>query len=214
VSDAAELISAARAFYASRVPDQFNATLARQRSVAADDPEATRLLEEMEAVRSSIVVQVDAGGSFERFAYDIERGVMSSAEAPSYPPFMILAHALSDFENLRRECGDSLLGFLGGLAGLGDDMRLTSSRVRSLRALAGSLTFERVGVGGFVLFAHFGVDTHTNEPRATIRINAETYSQLRAGELDPQDAFLAGQVELEGDEGMAIELALTALSPD
>ena len=49
---------------------------------------------------------------------------------------------------------------------------------------------------------------------ATIRINAETYARLRAGELDPQDAFLAGQVELEGDEGMAIELALTALSPD
>jgi hypothetical protein len=214
VSDAAELIRAARAFYASRVPDQFNATLARQRSVAANDPAATRLLEEMEAVRSSIVVQVDADGSLERFAYDIERGVMSSAEAPSYTPFMVLGHSLSDFENLRRECGDSLLGFLGGLAGLGDDMRLTSSRVRSLRELAGSLAFERVGAGGFVLFAHFGVDTHSSEPRATIRINAETYARLRAGELDPQDAFLAGQVELEGDEGMAIELALTALSPD
>ncbi len=73
MSDAAELIRAARAFYASRVPDQFNATLARQRSVAANDPAATRLIEEMEAVRSSIVVQVDADGSLERFAYDIER---------------------------------------------------------------------------------------------------------------------------------------------
>ena len=214
MSDATESIKAARAFYVSRVPEQFNATLARQRSVAADDQEATRLLDEMEAVRSSIVVQVDADGSLERFAYDIERGVMSSVEAPSYAPFMVLGHALEDFENLRRECGDSLLGFLGGLAGLGDDMRLTSRRVRSLRELAGSLVFERVGEGGFALFAHFGVDTPSSEPRATIRIDAETYARLRAGELDPQDAFLAGQVELEGDEGMAIELALTALSPD
>ena len=203
-----------QSFYGARVPEQFNATLARQRIEAPGDPDAARLLEEMEAVRSSIVVQVDAGDHLERFAYDIERGTMSSVETASYAPFLILGHSLGDFENLRRECGDSLLGFLGGLAGLGDEMRLTSRRVRSLRELAGSLVFERVGEGGFTLFAHFGIDTPSSEPRATIRIDTATYAQLRAGELDPQDAFLAGRVELEGDEGMAIELALTALSPD
>ena len=33
-------------------------------------------------------------------------------------------------------------------------------------------------------------------------------------ELDPQDAFLGGQVEIIGDEGMAIGLALAAIAPE
>ncbi len=201
-------------FYRERVPEQFNRTLAAQRAVAAQDPAAAAVLEDMEAVRTSIVVQIDTGHELRRHRFEIERGQMSHVETLARPPFLILGHSLEDFGNLRRECGDSLLGFLGGLAGLGDDMRLTSQRVRSLAELAGSLTFERVGPGGFALFAHFGVEAPSPEPRATIRLDETTYEQLRAGDLDPQDAFLGGRIEIVGDEGMAIALALAALSPD
>jgi len=203
-------------FYRERVPEQFNRTFATQRnlSLADGDAAATRVFEEMQAVRTSIVVQVDAGHTILSHVFEIDHGEMSYVKTPSSPPFLILGHSLDDFENLRRECGDSLLGFLGGLAGLGDEMRLTSKRVRSLRELAGSLVFERVGPGGFALFLHFGVETPSSEPNATIRLDRATYEQLRAGELDPQDAFLGGRVEISGDEGMAIGLALTALSPD
>ena len=34
------------------------------------------------------------------------------------------------------------------------------------------------------------------------------------GALDAQDAFLAGAIPIEGDEGLAIGLALAAMSPD
>ena len=206
-----------------RVPQQFNRTLATQRAHAyrqadAPVPAATRVLEEMEAVRTSIVVQVDTGTDLRRHVFEIDRGEMSYLDAadaqPARPPFLILGHALEDFENLRRECGDSLLGFLGGLAGHQDEMLLTSQRVRSLRELGGRLVFERVGKAGFVLFAHFGVEAPAAEPRATIRIDEATYQQLRQGEIDPQDAFLSGRVEITGDESMAIGLALAAASPD
>ena len=40
-----------------------------------------------------------------------------------------------------------------------------------------------------------------------IRIDAPTYARLQSGEQDPQDAFLAGEIEVEGDEGMAIGMA-------
>ena len=39
-------------------------------------------------------------------------------------------------------------------------------------------------------------------------------ARLRSGELDPQDAFLAGSIPIEGDEGLAIGLALAAMSPE
>ena len=201
-------------FYRERVPAQFNRTLENQRVAACDDPAAARLLEEMEAVRSAIVVQVDSGDALHRHAYEIDRGEMRCVDEPTRTPFLILGHALEDFPNIRRECGDSLLGFLGGLAGLGDEMRLTSQRVRSLRELDGTLVFERVGPGGFVLFASFGIERPEPEPRATIRLEGAVYGRLRTGELDPQEAFLDGQIEIDGDMEMAVGLALAALSPE
>ncbi|HEB89370.1 MAG TPA: hypothetical protein ENI85_07345 [Deltaproteobacteria bacterium] len=205
---------AEHAFYRERIPEQFNRTLARQRERARTDADAARVLEEMEAVRTSIVVEIDRNGATDRHVFDIERGVMRHVETPGRPPFLILGHAHEDFENLRRECGDSLLGFLGSLAGLGEEMRLTSQRVRSLRELRGSLVFERTGPGGFKLFASFGMERPEPEPRATIRLDDMVHARLRSGELDPQDAFMDGLIEIRGDMEMAIGLALAALSPE
>jgi len=203
-----------RVFYRERVPEQFNRTLESQRAAARDDPAASRMLEKMEEVRTAIVVEVDSGDALHRHAFEIERGEMRCVDEPTRTPFLILGHALDDFPSIRRECGDSLLGFLGGLAGLGDEMRLTSQRVRSLRELHGSLVFERVGPGGFTLFASFGIKTPEPEPRATIRLDEAVYGRLRSGELDPQDAFLEGEIAIDGDMEMAVGLALAALSPD
>ena len=208
------LLEESRIFYRERVPEQFNHTLESQRTAARDDPAAARMLAEMEAVRTAIIVQIDGGNTLHRHAFEIDRGEMRHAETPERLPFLILGHSLEDFPSIRRECGDSLLGFLGGLAGLGDEMRLTAQRVRSLRELNGSLVFERVGPGGFVLFASFGLESPEAEPRATIRLDEAIYTQLRTGELDPQEAFLSGQIEIEGDMEMAVGLALAALSPD
>jgi len=93
--------------------------------------------------------------------------------------------------------------------------------VRSLRELAGGIRLVREGDDGFVLEAWFGVvpDTAVSPdglpaPAATLRLDAATYARLRSGELDPQDAFLAGSIPIEGDEGLAIGLALAAMSPE
>jgi hypothetical protein len=208
-----------RHFYRECVAAQFNRTLARQREIAETAPAEARVLEEMEAVRASIEVRVDLGGRIERHAFDIERGEMELVTEAKRPPFLVLGHDLRSYPNLRKACGDSLLGFLGALAGLGDEMRLTSLRVRSLRELAGGLVLELPGEEGFALSAHFGegatvgVGEPAPRPRATIRIDAETFARLRSGALDPQEAFLDGRIEVEGDEGMAIGLALAAASP-
>lgn len=219
------LFAAQHTFYTSRVPEQFNQTLEKQRQLARDGGalEEQARLEEMEAVRASIAVTVRAADQDLEHLYAIEGGEMRLVEKADRPPFMRIRHSLEDFPHLRQECGDSLLGFLGGLAGLGDEMRLTALRVRSLRELAGQLLFERVGEGGFSLHASFGTDAvdsaldhdgNEADPRATIRIDGTVYGLLRSGKLDPQDAFLDGRIEIEGDLEMAIALALTASSPD
>ncbi len=200
------------AFYTERVPAQLNESLATQRASAGSDADAARVLEEMEAVRASIVVQLGRGDG-PRFAYDIERGEARHVDTPSRAPFMILGHDLEDFAPIRRECGESLLGFLGALAGIGDALRLTALLVRNLRELDGSLVFERVGEGGFALRAHFGSGEPEATPRAVIRVDDATYTRLRSGDLDPQDAFLAGDIAVEGDDSMAIGLALAAMAP-
>ena len=207
------LLEEQQTFYRERIPEQFNRTLESQRVAARNDSAAARMLEEMEAVRTAIVVQVDHRDSLHRHAFEIDQGEMRCVEESARKPFLILGHSLEDFPNIQRECGDSLLGFLGGLAGLVDEMRLTAQRVRSLRELHGSLVFERIGPGGFVLFASFGIETPAPEPHAKIQLDEAVYGRLRSGELDPQDAFLGGEIAIEGDMEMAIGLALAALSP-
>jgi hypothetical protein len=201
-------------FYAEHVPAQFNHTLDRQQRAAARDPEEARLLDEMRAVRTSIVVRIDADEEQRSHCFDIERGRMQHVTAPQRPPFLVLHHALDQFDSLRRGCGDSMLGFLGALAGLGEEMRLTAQRVRSLKELAGGVRFETTGEAGFALVAHFGDAAAESEPRTGIRIRDEIFARLRSGSLDPQAAFLDGLIEIEGDEELAIRLALAASSPE
>ena len=45
-------------------------------------------------------------------------------------------------------------------------------------------------------------------------LDREIYAQLRAGEIDPQDAFMGGKIEIEGDMQVAMQLALAVLSSE
>ena len=209
----------AQTFYREAVPRQFNRTIEMQRSRAQEskDPAALRLLEEMEAVRAAIRVEVAGGaaGGPDLYRLEIARGEMRAVEGEGgRAPFMILTHAVDQFEPIREQCGDSVLGFLGAMAGLGDEMKLTRQRVRSLRELEGSLLFEVLGSRGFRLIASFGIDPPEIPPRAAIQIEQSVFDALKAGELNAQDAFFEEKMQVEGDLELAIGVALAALSPD
>ncbi len=200
-------------FYRERVPAQFNQTLALQVELASKDEAALGMLEEMRAVRTAIRVEVECDAGLRIHRLEIERGEMRAVETAARPAFFILHHRLDQFPNLRREFGSSILGFLGVMAGLEAEMKLTAQRVRSLRALKGSLQFEIEGPGGFVLIASFGVDPPEPEPRAAIRLSSEIFEALRSGVLDAQEAFLDERIEVVGDLELAIGVALAAASP-
>ncbi len=71
-----------------------------------------------------------------------------------------------------------------------------------------------VGDGGFDLIAHFGEGEPAAEPATTITVEMAAYRQLQSGELNPQDAFLGGEIQVEGDMQAAMQLALTMMGPD
>jgi hypothetical protein len=199
-----------RHFYAERMPEQFNRALREQeRRVEA----AQRALDGMRAVDATIRIEV-RGSDGGTFFLNVERGVMTSGEAPAHPPFLAVIQDRAAFEKLAREAGDSALGMLGGLSGLSGEMKLTKARIDNLAGVRGSLRFEVTGADGFTLLTQFGDGPLADPPTTTIRVDPETYAALRAGALDPQQAFMTGKIQVEGDLQLAMQLALAALSPD
>ena len=120
----------------------------------------------------------------------------------------------SHYEPLFREAGDNVLGFLGGISGMGAPIKLTRDRVEQIAAVGGTLCFELTGEGGFQLLAKLGDAAPGDSADTTIRVDAQAYRELREGRLEPQEAFLAGKIAVEGDMQRAMQLALAVLSPD
>jgi len=206
-----------RDFYERRVPAQWNSALERQQQSGESDDDAARVAADMEAVDATIRVVVREEGAPETeldLYLNVEAGRMTAAGEPAQAPFMTLGHDAAAFLVLERESGDSVLGFLGGLAGLDEAMKLTAQRMQNLADLAGTLRFELTGEGGFALLVHFGADEITEPARCVLQIAREAYAQLRTGELNPQDAFMGGQISVTGDMQMAMQLALAAMTPD
>jgi putative sterol carrier protein len=206
-----------RDFYDRRVPAQWNKTLEDQQAKAGSDDDAARVAKGMTDVDATIRVVVREEGAadadLETFL-NVAAGVMTPGDAAAQPPFMTLGHDSAAFEVLERESGDSVLGFLGGLAGLEESLKLTAQRMKNLADLAGTLCFELTGDDGFKLLVHFGPDDIAAEPKCTLQIAREAYEELRSGELNPQDAFMGGQIVAAGDMQMAMQLALAAMTPD
>ncbi|MFP6624573.1 MAG: SCP2 sterol-binding domain-containing protein [Myxococcota bacterium] len=192
-------------FYTRRVAAQWNKTL--------DGQESGSVREAMEGVDATIRVLV-RGNTEEIFHLNIAKGRMTADDDDAQPPFLTLAHDLDAFAILEKESGDSVLGFLGGLAGLEESMKLTTGRMQNLANMEGTLRFALTGEGGFEMLVHFGAGPVTDETRCSLEIAREAYDKLRTGELNPQEAFMSQQISVEGDMQMAMQLALAAMTPD
>ena len=199
-----------RAFYAERVPDQFNRALEAQRTSGAGGDAIYR---EMRAVDATIRIDVEGeqGGTF---YLNIDHGEMHGEDSPAHPPFVTLMQDRRAFEMLAGEVGDSALGALGGLAGLSGDLKLTRRSIEAFACVNGLIQIEISGEGGFALRAHFGAKPIPDEPDARVRMSESTYRDLRSGRTDLQAAFMNLQLAIEGDLKLAMRAALAALGHD
>ncbi len=198
----------ARRFFTETIPAQFNTALDAQEQLGE---EGRRVFDDMRAASGTLRVEVSGAGIF---FLNIEDGRMTTGDTPLHPPFLSMLQDLASFEQLASETGDSALALLGGSSGLNPGIKLTRTRIEKLAALRGLVRFEVTGEDGFCLQTHFGPDPFPEAPNTSIRIDAPAYREMRAGKLDPQSAFLGGQIQIEGDVQLAMQLALTAISPD
>lgn len=195
-------------FYTETLPAQFNRDLRDQERAVET---AQRVLDGMRAVHATIRVDVEGSGTF---FLNIEAGRLTPGDEPAHAPFLTLIQEGPAFERLAAEAGDSAMGFLGGLSGLAGEMKLTQGRIENLSGVAGCLRFEITGDQGFALLTHFGSGPVPDQPDTSIAVSPDAYRALRTGELNPQDAFMNGQIQVEGDMQLAMQIALAALSPD
>lgn len=198
-----------RSFYTERVPAQFNRGLEEQEAAGED---GARVLEDMRAVNATIRAEVE--GEEGPFFLNIEAGRMTAGAEAAHAPFLTVRQDRTAFERLAGEAGDSAMALLGGLSGLAGEMRLTRTRIQNLRAVNGLLRFEVTGDAPFSLLTHFGTDPMPDEPTTRVQVDGKAYADLRSGQLDPQTAFLNGQIKVEGDMQLAMQLALAAIAPD
>jgi hypothetical protein len=141
----------------------------------------------MRSVAATIRFDVRGEGGVTVFV-NIEGGRSSAGDAPAHPPFLSIAVDRSHYEPLFREAGDNVLGFLGGISGMGAPIKLTRDRVEQIAAVGGTLCFELTGKGGFQLLAKLGDAAPGDNPDTTIRVDAQAYRELReAG--SSQEAF-------------------------
>jgi hypothetical protein len=205
-----------KTFFRERFPAQLNRSLADQEQAAQM---AQRALAGMRSVAATIRFDVRGEGGITVFV-NIEGGRSSAGDAPAHPPFLSIAVDRSHYEPLFREAGDNVLGFLGGISGMGAPIKLTRDRVEQIAAVGGTLCFELTGEGGFRLLARLGSATPSesggggDDADTTIRVDTQAYRELREGRIEPQEAFLAGKIAIEGDMQRAMQLALAVLSPD
>lgn len=201
-------------YYTEKVPAQFNRVLEEQENAAAGgDADAARVLDSMKSVDATIRIDVRGEGGGTWFL-NVNRGAVTPGTSADHPPFLTLVQDRGDFEALVAEAGDSPLSLLGGLSGLAGAMKLTRLRIDNLAGMNGLLQFSLNGEGGFTLLTHFGSEPLPDEPTTKVGVQAEGYRKLRAGEIDPQQAFMDGTIQVEGDMQLAMQLALAALSPD
>lgn len=199
-----------RTFYTQKIPSQFNRALQEQ---PRKSEEERRVLASLEAVNATLSVEVqgEGGGTFH---LNIESGRMTAGDTANHPPFLTLIQDRPAFERMAREAGDSAMAMLGGLSGLAGEMKLTQARIDALAALRGTVRFTVTGDSGFSLITHFGDDPVPEEPTASITVDEDAYRALRAGELEPAQAFMDAKIDVQGDINLTMQLALAAISPD
>ncbi len=186
-------------FLAERIAPRF----AEQRTqIEQRLAEIHRQLEDLYAAEATIAWEVEGTPPAVCYA-NIAGGEMTIASEPAQEPILRIVQSAEDWAK-----------FTAGLPALFTvDARrpLGKSRLERLRPLRGAMRFvltDVPGGGEWSCWVVFGGGAKPDEARVTIQLPAETMAQIQAGKLDPQAAFMQGQVRLAGDMGFAMQVGM------
>jgi hypothetical protein len=164
--------------------------------------QARREVDDLRSAQGSIAWEVGEGAS-SRWFINLTDGEITVSETAAHEPFMTVALSESDWERFVKGAA------AGGLFA-GNDRSFGKSRIERVRAIKGLMRFILTGLsegGDFVVDLHFGAE-RAAEPKATVQMPAEVAAKLQSGTLNPQAAFMQGQMRLIGDMGFAMQLGM------
>jgi len=163
---------------------------------------AQKELEDLRAAKGTMAWEIEGPSPTVRYVNIID-GAMTVAAEGLEPPFMIVAQSEADWAR-----------FTGGMAGLfGADNRrpFGRSRIDRVRSLKGAVRFVLTGLpdgSSWSCTLYFGPPPRPTEPQTTVSLSADLVKQIQSGQLNPQMAFMQGQLKMTGDAGLAMQLGM------
>jgi len=163
---------------------------------------AQRELDDLRAASGTIAWEISGPASEVCYA-NIADGAITVAAEPAHAPFLTIVQTPADWER-----------FTHGLAHLftGDPRRpFGRSRIERVRAITGAVRFLLTGVpdgGEWACTLYFGAAARPAEPQTTVTLPADLVTKMQSGQLDPQMAFMQGQIKLSGDMSLAMQLGM------
>ncbi|MCA9770760.1 MAG: SCP2 sterol-binding domain-containing protein [Myxococcales bacterium] len=172
-------------------------------------------IEELQALRLSLGIHLEGPGGGD-FFLNIDGGALRAESAPSSPPVLKIHQSVEDWSTAVDREGTRAFSLLGGAREVPGGLRLNAERVERMRGLRGSLRITLTHLPGrpkddtWSVTAAFG-DAPPNPATTTVTLTYAAADELREGTLNPQQAFMAGKIQLSGDMGFAMRLGMLIL---